>query len=93
MRRRLIDVDTVVERHVVDKRAGALAGPALGEIVAAMRDRASALAEGAGGALAPAIPPQIHAIEAIDPTLGDVYAIATRWAVDVPESADVPNQR
>lgn len=92
MRRVFIDVDAPFSRGDVN-RLGGLNSENITAIIRRMREIATDKVLAVGGALDLTFEPDIVAKEAIHPIIGEVYVFSTRWAAEVPESAQVTPER
>ena len=91
MRTEQLDVELVVQRAEVISEGGF--EKMLPKLLRQMKYTADSRAAEVGGEVRATVAPEIVISEAISPLLGEVFAMATRWVVDVPENAVTTPER
>lgn len=91
MREAMLDVDLTIPRRDVVMAGGF--GQCMHSLMIRSRDEAVRKAAEQGGTVRPTVNPQVVVSEAISPLLGDVFLLATRWVVDVPDRAETTPER
>lgn len=86
-----IDAEIMLTRADVIADGGFQANMA--EYLRAMRGAAMSRAESQGGHVVPTAQPELVVKEGIHPLFGDIFILASRWPVEVPDSAVIEMDR
>jgi hypothetical protein len=86
-----LDVDLVVQREMVLAKGGF--ERLMPDLMGQMRYTANERANEAGGEVRSTVQPDFVMNEMQSPLLGDVFVMATRWTVDLPDNAEISIER